>query len=124
VSDPEGYLKFSKGYAVYYFQLHRGSERESHKVVGFGSRMCAAIHLEPSEALNLLKWLEQEREELERLAMLQGIPIMGEYNAETETVAFPDDPNRQPRRIKVTLSNGDAFEGILHYAGSVKEQGQ
>ena len=71
MSDPEGYYKFSKEYAVYYFNLHRGSERASHKVVGFGSRMCAAIHLDPSEALNLLKWLEQDRKTLEQLAKEQ-----------------------------------------------------
>lgn len=48
--------------------------------------------------------------------------IMGEHIAANETVTFPDDPNRQPRRISVTLDNGDIFEGIVHYAGNAKEQ--
>lgn len=37
---------------------------------------------------------------------------------------FPDNPNRQPRMMSVTLDNGDKFEGIVHYAGNVTEQEQ
>lgn len=35
---------------------------------------------------------------------------------------FPDNPNRQPRKISVTLDNGDIFEGIVYYTGNVTEQ--
>ena len=71
MSDPQGYFKFSKGDAVYYLDLHKGSERASRKVVGLGSKLCCVIHLEPSEALNLLRWLGQEHKTLERLAKEQ-----------------------------------------------------
>ncbi len=62
--EPEGYRKLNKKYAVYWLALHEGSSPISRQVVGIGTTRYPDIVLEPAEALTLLAWLSDHKDEL------------------------------------------------------------
>ncbi len=73
MSEPEAYTKIGDAkfgdVGVYYVDVHR--KEKVRKCVGIGTKRFPEIYLEPSGALLLLAWLEQERHTLERLAKEQ-----------------------------------------------------